>query len=1159
VNDPFEPSIVSILGRGPAPVGAGCIITDQHVVTCAHVVATAIGYDEYAAAEPTEPVPIEFVFSKGGDAATVETWWPVARTGYEPRDGRADLALLALSQPLPSGAKPARLAESDNLRHQNFIAFGFPVGQPLGVEAGGVCGGRRLDGRIQVQTQTGFPIEPGFSGSPVWIEAYEAVGGILVERIVNRAVAPLAFVIPASVLVAICPSARALNTMLGRVLWVPDPPPGYVSRPELLAELKATLFAASATVAVSGVARRGALQGMGGIGKTVLASALARDDEVRHAFPDGIYWLTLGQHSNVVARQSQLAHELSKQPEGFLDSQAGKARLEELLSEKRALVILDDVWSVADARAFDFRNIPTQLLFTTRDSRVVEAVGAAEIRVPLLSDVQARDVLASFSGQAVETLPKEAADVIDAANGVPLALAMAGRLTQHRPEAWAEALRQLQNARLAAPRGREADFPYESVARAIEASVAAMQPDARELFFDLAVFPEDAPIPLQVLESFWAERGLTPLAVANQAEDFVARSLASWHEEREGGQRNDRLILHDLVCGYLRAQVVNHAERQRQLLQANLPKSGKWADLPAQDTYLWTWLSYHLAEAGWKDRLKTLLFDPEWIRRKLKGAGVNALIGDYRLLATDWEASRLEAALTLSAHVLGPGPDHVAAQLCGRLVEEDGPCCAGLLIALRKTHPVLFAPLRGGYLIHPGPLLRTIPVANEVTAVAVLADGHSALAGSRDKTLWLWDIETGAEICRFEGHHHWVSVVAVLDEHRVLSGSNDGTLRLWNLQTGAELRRFEGHEDAVTALAVLDGRHALSGSADGTLRLWNLETGAEQRRFRGLNSWVRAIALMPNGQRALSAQDKTLRLWDLKTGTELRQFAGHQDRVRALAVLPDGRRVLSGSADGTLLLWDVETGAELQRFEGHDDWVLAVAMRWDGRLALSGSQDKTLRLWDVETGSELRRFDGHEDAVRAVALMPDGHRALSGSEDKTLRLWDVETGTELRRFAGYQAGVRALAVLADGRRVLSGSADGALWLWDVETGTELQRFEGHRDAVRALAVRSDGQCALSGSDDMTLRLWDVETGAELRQFEGDGSSVRGVALLGNGRRALSGSAVGKLRLWDLITGAELACFVGDDTITAIDVSLAGNRAIVGDARGRVMAFNVAPK
>jgi hypothetical protein len=32
---------------------------------------------------------------------------------------------------------------------------------------------------------------------------------------------------------------------------------------------------------------------MGGIGKSVLAAALVRDDAVRDAFPDGVMWVTL--------------------------------------------------------------------------------------------------------------------------------------------------------------------------------------------------------------------------------------------------------------------------------------------------------------------------------------------------------------------------------------------------------------------------------------------------------------------------------------------------------------------------------------------------------------------------------------------------------------------------------------------------------------------------------------------------------------------------------------------------------------------------------------------------------------------------------------------------------------------------------------------------
>jgi len=113
-----------------------------------------------------------------------------------------------------------------------------------------------------------------------------------------------------------------------------------------------------------------------------------------------------------------------------------------------------------------------------------------------------------------------------------------------------------------------------------------------------------------------------------------------------------------------------------------------------------------------------------------------------------------------------------------------------------------------------------------VQSVAILPDGRRAVTGSWDGSLWLWELETGKELRRFQGHTGIVMSAAITpDGRRVLTASYDNTLRLWDIEAGAELYRFEGHTAKVhTAALSPDGRYALSGSDDGTMRLWELPT-----------------------------------------------------------------------------------------------------------------------------------------------------------------------------------------------------------------------------------------------------------------------------------------------------------------------------------------------
>jgi WD40 repeat protein len=209
-------------------------------------------------------------------------------------------------------------------------------------------------------------------------------------------------------------------------------------------------------------------------------------------------------------------------------------------------------------------------------------------------------------------------------------------------------------------------------------------------------------------------------------------------------------------------------------------------------------------------------------------------------------------------------------------------------------------------------------------------DGQKGISGCTDGMVRLWDLKSGQELLSLNaanGSCAWTVAFtpsgkqAVTGGGRILQGNGpaDASLVLWDLATGKEIRRFEGHTKDVRRVAVSrDGKRLLSGSFDGTMRLWDIASGKELERFPGPGHFVEAVAFTPDGKKAICSYGPraaeavyeadascSLRLWDLTSGKELKQFRGHGGPVLSLALSADGRYLVSGSADNTMRLWQV--------------------------------------------------------------------------------------------------------------------------------------------------------------------------------------------------------------------------------------------------------------
>ena len=344
---------------------------------------------------------------------------------------------------------------------------------------------------------------------------------------------------------------------LGELFNVPTLPENFLPRPEDLNTLKAAVLGKNRqAVAVTSKTASGgqnvSIQGMGGIGKSVLATALVRDPLVRQAYGDGLFWVSLGQTPNLMTLQANLAIDLGDIKPSFTDVNQGKAVLGRLLKDKRCLIVLDDIWDLSHYNAaFDVVGERCQLLLTTRDNSIANRLSAFRYPLEELEKTKALELLQQWTN--VEQLPGIAADVAKECGYLPLALAMVGAYLRDKPQRWGRVLEKLQTADLEKHKINKQLLPgYQyKLFQAIQVSVEALdevrdlsEKEIQERYLDFAVFPEDMLIPETVLETFWQPLGLDKDDTEELLDELVDKSLLRRDDE-------GRLTLHDLQCDYI--------------------------------------------------------------------------------------------------------------------------------------------------------------------------------------------------------------------------------------------------------------------------------------------------------------------------------------------------------------------------------------------------------------------------------------------------------------------------------------------------------------------------------------------------------------------------------------------------------------------------------
>ncbi|KAK5137626.1 hypothetical protein LTR08_007921 [Meristemomyces frigidus] len=211
--------------------------------------------------------------------------------------------------------------------------------------------------------------------------------------------------------------------------------------------------------------------------------------------------------------------------------------------------------------------------------------------------------------------------------------------------------------------------------------------------------------------------------------------------------------------------------------------------------------------------------------------------------------------------------------------------------------------------------------------INALATSHAAVSplfasASQDRTVKIWDVETGEAIGVLRGHKRGVWSVAFSPagmpalttgesggassaKGMVVTGSGDKTVRIWSLADYSCLRTFEGHANSVLKVVWLPvpekgkgkanrGVQVASAAGDGLVKVWDAQDGECAATLDNHIDRVWALAVKPPP--VLSIEEAK------QAGAEDTEMTGDEDNEEA-PVTQSTLEIVSGSADSTLTFW----------------------------------------------------------------------------------------------------------------------------------------------------------------------------------------------------------------------------------------------------------------
>ncbi len=210
--------------------------------------------------------------------------------------------------------------------------------------------------------------------------------------------------------------------------------------------------------------------------------------------------------------------------------------------------------------------------------------------------------------------------------------------------------------------------------------------------------------------------------------------------------------------------------------------------------------------------------------------------------------------------------------------------------------------------VESGSLIRTFSEHITVTRDAKFTPDGKSVISAEDDYLIYWRNAVSGQIGRLPMYGHSGSVLTVdmsTDMQIIVSGSSDKTVKIWDAQTGEMLNSIEAHNKSVYQVEFNPVINQFAScSSDSTIKIWDSESAELIKMLDDNDCKVNAISYHPSGNYLASCGSNSLiYIWDLSTSKKIRTLEGHNGTINIVKFSKDGNSIISGGADDKVFIW----------------------------------------------------------------------------------------------------------------------------------------------------------------------------------------------------------------------------------------------------------------